>query len=423
MPEFTNRPEIFHDKDLLERDHIPDTFEGRETELRKYKDALYPVYKGEKPKNIFLYGDSGTGKTSVTRYLKEHLIIDAKQDEGIDITSVYVNCHGLATSYQLARELVNSLREQRRNDTQANLSKKGYSKGDMFEFLFDELERTNGSTVLILDELDNINDHDLLYQLPRAHSNQRLSDDTRAPCIIGISNDADYLSNLDPNIADTLNDQTIHFTPYNANTLQNILQHRADDAFYNGVLTDAVIPRAAALAAQENGSARRALRLLRIAGEIARNERERTVTEHHVEQAESELNRELVKESINAGTIQTQLALLSVASAASTNRTPARTSNLHGIYENICDIIGINALQHDRYRQRLETLAERSIIKSETKNDDGQYSEYSLAKPLVVILDALAETRRLAEPIEHILNNADDNYLKQDVNFELPTTT
>lgn len=281
----------------------------------------------------------------------------------------------------------------------------------MFEFLFDELEKTDGSTVLVLDELNNIEDHDLLYQLPRAHSNQRLSQDTRAPCIIGISNDTDYLSNMPPNVADTLNETTIQFAPYNAHHLESILETRAENAIYDNVMKNAVIPLCAAKAANENGSARRALRLLRIAGEITRNEHEDTITAEHVYSAENQLDKELVRETINSGTRQTQQALLSVALAASNKYTPERTSELHDLYENICVSIDTNSLKHDRFRHRLETLSERSIINSKTKNDDGQYSEYTLNKDLTVILDALVDCSYYEVIIERIVKNARDNHL------------
>lgn len=411
MPEFTERPGIFHNKDFLQPDHIPDDFEARETELKHYKNALYPIYKGEKPKNIFLQGDSGTGKTSLTRYLIKHLKIDAKEDEGIDINSIYINCEDLKNSYQLGIQITNTLREQRRNDTKENLPNQGYSKPDVFENLFYELEKRDGTTILILDEINNIEDYDLLYQIPRAHSNQKLSQDTNTPCIIGISNEVGYLSNIPPNVSDTLNEQVIQFNAYKSDTLKIILENRAKKAFYNDVLEQGVIPRCAGIAARDTGSARRALRLLRTAGDIARDNRESTVTIDHVGLAEKQIDKELVKDNINKGTIQTQIALLTVAIAASKKETPERTSNLYDHYEDVTDARDCPTLKPDRYRLRLETLSEGEIIKSKTKNDDGQYSQHELCIDIVVILNALAEDSRYDRCIYTIIKNALGNRL------------
>lgn len=413
MPLFTDRPQIFQRKDLLEPDHLPDTFQSRSEELETYKDALYPVYKGEKPKNIFIYGDAGTGKTSVTKYILDHLEQDAATQD-VEITPIYVSCSTLKNSYQLAIELTNTLREHRLGHSNNNLPNKGYSRADIIDFLFDELEQANGTVLLVLDELNNINDYDLLYEIPRAHSNERLNRDTRLPGIIGISNDVNYLDTLPPKIEDTLNQESIRFDPYSATELETILNARAPDAFHTDVLNDDVIPLCAALAAQENGSARRALRLLRIAGELTRNDHDTTVTQQHVKRAEAKLDRDLVKETINAGTIQTQLALLAVATATSKIETPERTSNLHTYYKTIANDTGYNALKHDRFRQRLDTLSEQNIINSETKSDNGRYSQYHLHKDLLVVLEALSDSHELIDALKTIINYAYQNDILTD---------
>lgn len=415
MSLFTDRPQIFRNKDHLENNYIPENFTARDTELKKYKDALYPTYKGEKGKNLFLYGDAGTGKTSMSEYVLGHLETDAKENENITINTVYVNCNTITSSYHLARELTNAFKEQRLGHTRNNVARKGYSKNDMFDFLFTELDKTNGTSIIILDEIDHIEEHDLLYELPRAHSNHQINPDTNAPCIIGISNDIGFLDTLAPNVADTLNETTIQFKPYLSETLINILETRAETAFYDDVLTDPVIPLCAAKAGQENGSARRALRLVRMAGEIARNNHQDTIREEHVQMAETKLDRELVQESITAGTLQTQLALLTLANKAALNETPERTSTIHEEYKNVCESRDNNALEHDRFRQRLDTLSERGIITRETKNDDGQYSEYKLNKDILVILEALADafSWEMEDKMEHVfkrvVKNAEDN--------------
>ena len=410
MALFTDRPKIFRNKDLLEADHLPDNFEARQAELNAYQDALYPVYAGEKPKNIFLHGAAGTGKTSLSKYILDHLETDAAE-QGVEVTWHYVSCSQLKNTYQLAVEITNVLREHRYGHKKNNLPKKGYSRPDIIEFMFDELEHTDGTHLLVLDEINNVKEYDLLYEIPRAHSNQRLSEDIRLPGIIGISNDADYLDALPPKIEDTLNHESIRFDPYNAVELEQILNARASNAFHNDVLEDGVIPLCAAKAANENGSARRALRLLRIAGELTRNEHKDTVTTEHVRLAEEELDRDLVKESINAGAVQTKLALLSVAHVESTGGTPERTSNLHDHYKRLANESGHDFLKHDRFRQRLDTLTEQKIIHRKKKNDDGQYSEYRLHKDLIVILDALGDEPELTASIETILENALKNGL------------
>src|SRR3989344_1753590 len=105
----------------------------------------------------------------------------------------------------------------------------------------------------------------VLYNLTRINSglkNCELS-------IIGISNDLLFTDNLDPRIKSSLSEEELVFPPYNAIQLQDILRERSKIAFRPNVVEEGVIQKCAAYAAREHGDARRALELLRVAGELA----------------------------------------------------------------------------------------------------------------------------------------------------------
>ena len=59
------------------------------------------------------------------------------------------------------------------------------------------------------------------------------------------------------------------FPPYNAIQIEEILQKRVGVGFNEGVFEAMVVPRIAAIAAQEQGDIRKAINLLRATGEIA----------------------------------------------------------------------------------------------------------------------------------------------------------
>jgi len=61
------------------------------------------------PKNLFLYGKTGGGKTVATRYVLDHLQEDATEYR-IDLTVVTQPCNSLNSSYQVAVALVNQFR-------------------------------------------------------------------------------------------------------------------------------------------------------------------------------------------------------------------------------------------------------------------------------------------------------------------------
>jgi len=102
------------------------------------------------------------------------------------------------------------------------------------------------------------------------------------------------------------------FPPYTADQLFTILKQRAERAFHAGVVDDDVISYCAALAAREHGDARRALDLLRIAGEIAERENANKVSIEHVKKALLEMEEGRVFHSIIALPLQQKLVLKSI---------------------------------------------------------------------------------------------------------------
>jgi len=71
----------------------------------------------------------------------------------------------------------------------------------------------------------------------------------------------------------------LFFKPYDANQLREIMFNREDAFQDGGVLSEDVIPLSAAFAAQEHGDARKAIDILRHAGEVAYEAGAEQVTE------------------------------------------------------------------------------------------------------------------------------------------------
>jgi len=90
--------------------------------------------------------------------------------------------------------------------------------------------------------------------------------------LIGISNEVTFLENIDPRVRSSLGEEEFIFHPYNAIQLQDILKERCEEAFKENTVANGVIAKCAAYAAREHGDARRALDLLRIAGELSERE-------------------------------------------------------------------------------------------------------------------------------------------------------
>jgi cell division control protein 6 len=104
-----------------------------------------------------------------------------------------------------------------------------------------------------------------------------------------------------------------------------------------------------ALAAAEHGDARRALDLLRVAGEVAERQGAETITEEHVKEAEKSIEHNRVIDALKNLTLHSKLVLLSVYHL---NKSSVTTGEIYDVYNKICDELGAGLLT----QRRLGTL-------------------------------------------------------------------
>jgi cell division control protein 6 len=401
---FERDQQIFANGDPLDDSYEPEDIRERDEEIEKYQRALQPIIDNRPTSNIFLYGKTGTGKTVATKWMLSHLEEDAQQYDDVDLSTVWVGCENLTSSYQVAVELVNELRT--RNDLD-KISTTGYSQQRVFDLLYEELDTLGGTVVIVLDEIDNIGQSDdILYGLPRARSNDYVSD--VRPVVIGISNDFQFRDNLSPKVKDTLAEKEILFPPYDANQLRAILRPRAQKAFYDDVLAEDVVPLCAAFAAQDSGSARQAIRLLREAGELAKGDGAETITENHVREAQSELEKNQLFEGMQELTTQGHAVLSALAYFEATGETPVRSSTLYERYTKFCDGLDADSISERRVRDHLSDMDMLGLITVYERNEGisaGRYHEYELEVSLAAVIDVLKRSDRF-EDIAHILQSA-----------------
>jgi len=405
MPHCERKQNIFRNKDALGESYQPETIEERDEEISQYMDALQPVIDGWEPNNVFLYGNTGVGKTAVTDYLLDQLRDDVTDYDDVDFSVITLNCKTLNSSYQVAVELVNKLRANG-----GEISSTGYPQQAVFKKLYAELEDLGGTILLVLDEIDAIGDRDeLLYELPRARANNNL--ETAKVGLIGISNDFKFRDQLDPRVQDTLCERELQFPPYDAVELENILQSRASIAIVEDAIEDGVVKFCAALAARDSGSARQALDLLRLAGEIAENNDRDVITEDHVEAARSRLEQERVEEGMRELTTHGRLALLAVVSKAAKEETPCRTRDIYEEYLALCDSSDTDSLAQRSVHNHLSDLRMLGILSANENRSGsrGNYYSYELDVPFTSAVEAMDDVLRLDEEIETIRDIATMN--------------
>ena len=223
----------------------------------------------------------------------------------------------------------------------------GLAVGEVFDRFKDGLDQQRKIFIVVLDEIDALikaRGDTLLYELTRINETLRHG----RISIIGISNDLRFKEFLDPRVLSSLSEEEIIFKPYDAAELQDILLKRAQIAFFEGSLLDSAVALCAALAAAEHGDARRALDLLRVAGELAERKGVSCVSEEYVREAEKRVEHDRIFEVLENLPLHSKLVLCSVYLLGKTKLSYTITGDIYGIYCELCDQSGLSPLTQRR---------------------------------------------------------------------------
>lgn len=378
---------VFKDKSVLTESYQPDTILERDDEIEEYSFALEDALLGREPENVFLYGKAGLGKTAVTKYMMDELRAEIQEREQADELTIHeINCNGKSV-FMVVRHLVNNLLPSNKS----KFPKRGLGTGDAFEELYRQLDRIGGTHLIVLDEIDHLSDADtLLYELPRARSNNHITNAYVG--IIGISNNYTFRQTLSPKVKDTLMETEISFSPYDANELRNILEHRAKKAFHEDAFNQSAIAKAAAIAAQDMGNARQALDLLKTGAEVAKRNEEETVTDKHISEAQIHVQRGQLRNKIRDQTDHAQYILEAIANLADRGETPARSKSIKRTYEQISNAYGMTPLTTLKSIQdHLSDLHMLGFLIRHEQNhgvSGGKYYEYELDIDSTLVIEA-----------------------------------
>ncbi|MFB6068851.1 MAG: Cdc6/Cdc18 family protein [Halobacterium sp.] len=278
----------------------------------------------------------------------------------------------------------------------------GWPTDRVYATFFDAVDYVERVAVIMLDEIDKLvekSGDDTLYNLSRMNSeldNSRVS-------IIGISNDLKFTDFLDPRVKSSLGEEEIVFPPYDANQLRDILQHRSEVAFKQNALSEDVIPLCAAFAAQEHGDARRALDLLRTAGELAERDQSEGVTEEHVRRAQDKIELDRVVEVVRTLPTQSKLVLYAILLLEDNGVHNVNTGEVYNIYKTLCDELDADVLTQRRVTDLISELDMLGIVNAVvvSKGRYGRTKEISLSVPVDETEAVLEADSRLSD-IENV---------------------
>lgn len=381
---------IFQDKTILQTKYKPEDIPYRDDQIKQIALILGPTLRGERPSNLFLFGKTGTGKTLSIQKVKDELSKRVSKESEFILKIEYLNCKlkkVADTEYRILAELISKLGGE--------VPATGLPTQAVYDKFVDLIDQEKQLVVLILDEVDQTVQKissDFLYNLTRLNSELSKSQIS----IVGISNNLTFLDNIDPRVRSSLSEEEIVFPPYNALQLQDILKKRAEKAFKEKVVGTDVISKCAAFAAREHGDARRALDLLRVAGELAERDGSKKILLKHIDEANSKIERDKILDIIRTEPKQFQLVLYSIIQLSEqrakgipgtqrslnpSQQDPIFTGDVYNFYKKFCEENKFEILTQRRVGDIIQEFDMFGVInvKVISKGRGGRMREIKLA--------------------------------------------
>ena len=266
---------MIRDARVLRAGFVPREVEHRDAEVNHLSSVLEPITNGEPADTVIVTGPSGTGKTCISQFVTERL-----REEVLDVEAIYVNCWRNYTRFRMLYQILDNL----------GATIDIHRQSTPHDELVDRLQQHDGPrTVIILDEVDQLEDPSVIYDL---HSLPQFA-------IICIANKEEELfSRVDDRLVSRLrSSEHVRMDKYHDDQLYDILSARTKWGLTEDVITDDQLYRIADAAA---GDARLAIGILRTAAGKADREKHERISDGILLDAAEDARAQIKQKSLNS---------------------------------------------------------------------------------------------------------------------------
>lgn len=359
---------VFAQKRYLDSMILPSKIIGREAETEKLISSIMSLKDGFIVPFVSVYGRSGSGKSTVVKFVCENML---------DLISFrFVNLRKAKTVFGCANIILENLGEESLSSAQG-LNKAVDCMQSQIESILGQEEKKY--FVLVLDEYDVIfsdtrgKPSDFVYKLLQMEENLR--EKGFWVCIITISNNILQEYDLEDRVKSRMGTSDVSFLPYSESDVLGILYDRSKKAFSISIPKE-VLRYCASLSSSDHGDARRALDLLRTAGEICDGK----ITKDDVDKAQKHLQKDRAHEIVSAAPFHMRCVVAAVCSLAIINQESwSATSSIYKKYSDIASK-NSNPLSYRRISDLLVELENSGLLISRaySRGRNGYGKEYKL---------------------------------------------
>ena len=262
---------LFKNELALDYSFLPKILPHREQQQRYMASIIKPLIDGKNGKNLFVYGAPGIGKTAAMKFVLNEL-----EEETDDVVPVYINCWQKSTTFKIVVDICGQLGYKLTHNKRTE---------ELFDIIKNMLNKK--AVIFAFDEVDKLEEIDFLYNI---------MEEIYKKSILLVTNDREWLEDLDDRINSRLLPETLEFKPYNFEETRDVLRQRMEYAFVPNIWDNEAFEIIVKTTAEAEDM-RIGLHLMRESGNIAESKASRKITLEHAKEAITKINQFTIKKS------------------------------------------------------------------------------------------------------------------------------